>query len=83
MWCKQLYIWNIRNLGSGNNWATGHKEYGTKYKDDLVEVIRRAAEQCDCLQCFFIIHSMGGGTGSGLGTYVLKLLADEYPDVYR
>jgi len=26
---------------------------------------------------------MGGGTGSGLGTYVLKLLKDEYPDVYR
>ena len=26
---------------------------------------------------------MGGGTGSGLGTYVLTLLADEYPDVFR
>jgi len=25
----------------------------------------------------------GGGTGSGLGTYVLSLLADEYPEVYR
>ena len=23
------------------------------------------------------------GTGSGLGTYVLNLLHDEYPDVYR
>ena len=59
------------------------KEYGMKYRDELTEVVRRAAEQCDCLQCFFIIHSMGGGTGSGLGTFVLSLLADEYPDVYR
>lgn len=34
-------------------------------------------------QSFFLLHSLGGGTGSGLGTYVLSLLADHYPDVYR
>ncbi|XP_061166870.1 tubulin epsilon chain-like [Saccostrea echinata] len=69
--------------GSGNNWAVGHKMYGTMYKEKLSEVIRRAAEFCDCLQCFFVLHSMGGGTGSGVGTFILNLLADEYPDVYR
>jgi tubulin epsilon len=26
---------------------------------------------------------LGGGTGSGLGSYMLGALADEYPDVYR
>ena len=26
---------------------------------------------------------MGGGTGSGLGTYTLELLADEYPRAAR
>lgn len=26
-----------------------------------MEKLRKAAEHCDCLQCFFIIHSMGGG----------------------
>lgn len=41
--------------------ATGYKMYGTQYKDQLSEVIRRAAELCDCLQCFFVLHSMGGG----------------------
>ena len=30
-----------------------------------------------------LIHSLGGGTGSGLGTFLLHLLADEFPDVYR
>ncbi|KAL3889878.1 hypothetical protein ACJMK2_002200 [Sinanodonta woodiana] len=69
--------------GSGNNWAVGNKMYGVQYHDQLSEVVRRSAEFCDCLQCFFILHSMGGGTGSGLGTYVLNLLEDEYPDVYR
>lgn len=69
--------------GAGNNWAVGHMDYGKKYKEIISEVIRKTAEQCDCLQCFFCIHSMGGGTGSGLGTFVLKLLEEEYPDVFR
>lgn len=28
-------------------------------------------------------HSLGGGTGSGVGTYVLGLLEDLYPGIYR
>ncbi|XP_047674061.1 tubulin epsilon chain isoform X3 [Tachysurus fulvidraco] len=71
------------SYGSGNNWAVGHHTYGTLYREQIVDQIRRAAEHCDCLQCFFLIHSMGGGTGSGLGTCVLKLLEDEFPDVCR
>ena len=35
--------------------------YGQQYREQISEVIRRAAELCDCLQCFFVIHSMGGG----------------------
>ena len=69
--------------GSGNNWAVGYGRYGALYREEISENIRRAAELCDCLQSFLVLHSMGGGTGSGLGTYVLELLADEYPDVYR
>lgn len=38
---------------------------------------------CDSLQSFFLMHSLGGGTGSGLGTYLLTLLEDEYPNVFR
>lgn len=69
--------------GSGNNWAVGNKEYGNLYKDQIIEQVRKAAEACDCLQCFFVLHSMGGGTGSGLGTAILALLKDEFPEVYR
>lgn len=35
--------------------------YGQQYREQISEVIRHAAELCDCLQCFFLIHSMGGG----------------------
>jgi hypothetical protein len=41
--------------------AVGHKMYGVQYREKLSDIIRRAAEFCDCLQCFFILHSMGGG----------------------
>ncbi|KAJ4461873.1 putative Tubulin epsilon chain [Paratrimastix pyriformis] len=69
--------------GSGNNWARGFHHYGTKYHDDILDKVRRSAEQCDSLQSFFLLHSLGGGTGSGLGTYTIQLLADEFPTVYR
>ena len=36
--------------------------YGQQYREQISEVIRHAAELCDCLQCFFLIHSMGGGS---------------------
>jgi tubulin epsilon len=45
--------------------------------------MRVAAEKCESLQSFFVMHSMGGGTGSGLGTYILSLLEDAYPSVFR
>ncbi|CAM9181437.1 unnamed protein product [Choristocarpus tenellus] len=69
--------------GAGNNWAHGNSLYGPKYAEELLEAVRRNAEDCDSLQSFFFLHSMGGGTGSGLGTYLLDLLENHYPDVYR
>ena len=41
--------------------AVGHKTYGDQYYEQMRDMIRKAAEQCDCLQSFFIIHSLGGG----------------------
>ena len=38
---------------------------------------------CDSLQGFFFLHSLGGGTGSGLGSYILQDLKDIYPTVFR
>ncbi|CAN8003466.1 unnamed protein product [Ixodes pacificus] len=68
--------------GSGNNWAVGFHEYGSKYGSEIMERVRREAELCDCLQGFFLLHSLGGGTGSGLGTAVLEMLSEEFPGVF-
>jgi tubulin epsilon len=31
-------------------------------------------ELCDSLQSFVMLHSLGGGTGSGVGSYIVELL---------
>jgi tubulin epsilon len=69
--------------GAGNNWAVGYNEYGPKHHEALLDEFHSAAEKCDSLQSFFMMHSLGGGTGSGLGSYVLEMLADHFPSVYR
>eukprot|EP00040_Diaphanoeca_grandis_P043976 m.10911 g.10911 ORF g.10911 m.10911 type:complete len:465 (-) comp8553_c0_seq1:56-1450(-) len=69
--------------GSGNNWAVGHYRYGLEYQEEIADKIRISAEDCDCLQSYMVLHSMGGGTGSGLGTSILANLHDDYPKVYR
>ena len=43
-------------------------------------MIRKEAEAVDCLQGFQLTHSLGGGTGSGMGTLLLKRVREEYPD---
>lgn len=42
--------------------------------------MRKEAEQCDCPQGSHIIHTLGGGTGSGLGSLIQMKLHDSYPD---
>ena len=66
--------------GAGNNWAKGHYTEGAELIDEVVDVIRKEAEACDCPQGFQSTHSLGGGTGSGLGTLLLMKIRDNYPD---
>ncbi|XP_037932691.1 tubulin beta-2 chain-like [Teleopsis dalmanni] len=66
--------------GAGNNWAKGFYTEGAEFIDSVLDVVRKEAEGCDCLQGFQIVHSLGGGTGSGLGTLVLSKLNEEFPD---
>eukprot|EP01127_Copromyxa_protea_P023300 TRINITY_DN8691_c0_g1_i2.p1 TRINITY_DN8691_c0_g1~~TRINITY_DN8691_c0_g1_i2.p1 ORF type:complete len:379 (+),score=59.41 TRINITY_DN8691_c0_g1_i2:304-1440(+) len=65
---------------TGNNFAKGHYTEGSEIVETVLEQIRRDAEQADCLQGFQIVHSLGGGTGSGLGTLILSKICEEYPD---
>jgi tubulin beta len=66
--------------GAGNNWAKGFYTEGQELAESILDVVRKEAESCDSLQGFQLVHSLGGGTGSGLGTLLLNKLREEYPD---
>ncbi|GMH48120.1 hypothetical protein TrLO_g14261 [Triparma laevis f. longispina] len=66
--------------GAGNNWAKGHYTEGAELIDSVMDVVRKEAESCDVLQGFQITHSMGGGTGAGMGTLLVSKIREEYPD---
>eukprot|EP00172_Hildenbrandia_rubra_P001459 Plantae.Rhodophyta-Hildenbrandia_rubra.ctg2004.p1 GENE.Plantae.Rhodophyta-Hildenbrandia_rubra.ctg2004~~Plantae.Rhodophyta-Hildenbrandia_rubra.ctg2004.p1 ORF type:complete len:453 (+),score=83.85 Plantae.Rhodophyta-Hildenbrandia_rubra.ctg2004:27-1385(+) len=65
---------------AANNWAKGHYTEGAELVDEVMDVVRREAESCDVLQGFQFMHSLGGGTGSGLGTLLQQKIREEYPD---
>uniref|UniRef100_A0A672TSJ9 Tubulin beta chain n=1 Tax=Strigops habroptila TaxID=2489341 RepID=A0A672TSJ9_STRHB len=66
--------------GAGNNWAKGHYTEGAELVDSVLDVVRKESESCDCLQGFQLTHSLGGGTGSGMGTLLISKIREEYPD---
>ncbi|KAK9471867.1 Tubulin/FtsZ, GTPase domain-containing protein [Dipodascopsis tothii] len=66
--------------GAGNSWAKGFYTEGAELMESIMDVVRREAEQADSLQGFQLTHSLGGGTGSGLGTLLLSRIREEFPD---
>ncbi|PVF96216.1 tubulin-domain-containing protein [Serendipita vermifera] len=72
--------WVHADSGAANNWGKGHYTEGAELVESLLELVRKQSEKCDALQGFQLIHSLGGGTGSGLGTLLLSKLREEEPD---
>ncbi|XP_077108930.1 tubulin beta-1 chain isoform X1 [Ranitomeya variabilis] len=68
------------NSGAGNNWAKGHYTEGAELIESVMDIARKESESCDCLQGFQLVHSLGGGTGSGMGTLLINKVREEYPD---
>ncbi|KAL1949689.1 hypothetical protein VTO73DRAFT_8570 [Trametes versicolor] len=60
------------NTGAGNNWAKGFYTEGAELMDNILEIVRRQTEATDALQGFQVLHSLGGGTGAGLGSLMLS-----------
>ncbi|XP_036116891.1 tubulin beta-2A chain-like [Molossus molossus] len=65
--------------GAGNIWAKGYYTEGAELVDSVMDVVRKESESCDCLQGFQLTHSLGGGTGSGMGTLLTSKIREEYP----
>eukprot|EP01100_Stratorugosa_tubuloviscum_P001254 TRINITY_DN1278_c1_g2_i1.p1 TRINITY_DN1278_c1_g2~~TRINITY_DN1278_c1_g2_i1.p1 ORF type:complete len:491 (-),score=221.22 TRINITY_DN1278_c1_g2_i1:1431-2903(-) len=67
-----------RDGGAGNNWAIGYSQ-AEKLAEEIFEMIDREADGSDSLEGFTLCHSISGGTGSGMGSYILERLGDHYP----
>jgi len=64
--------------GAGNNWASGYRQ-GEEHSEVVLDMIDREADNSDSLEGFTVCHSIAGGTGSGMGSYLLEKLNDCFP----
>lgn len=70
----------IRKIpGAANNWARGYNVEGERIIDQIMNVVDSAVEKTKALQGFLLTHSIGGGSGSGLGSLILERLRQAYP----
>lgn len=67
-------------FSAGSNWAKGYYTDGAELIDRVLDAVRREAEECDNLSGFQMTHSLGGGTGAGMGSLLLSKLREEFPD---
>ncbi|KAL1969465.1 hypothetical protein VTN77DRAFT_8903 [Rasamsonia byssochlamydoides] len=67
-----------QGIGAGNNWAAGYAA-GDIVQEEVFDMIDREADGSDSLEGFMLLHSIAGGTGSGLGSYILERMNDRFP----
>jgi len=63
---------------AANNYARGHYTIGKEIVDLCLDRVRKLADNCSGLQGFLFFNSVGGGTGSGLGSLLLERLSVDY-----
>ncbi|PFX20388.1 Tubulin alpha-1D chain [Stylophora pistillata] len=63
---------------AANNYARGHYTVGKSIIDQVLDKIRKLADQCTGLQGLLIFHSFGGGTGSGFTSLLMERLSVDY-----
>merc|ERR1711953_130530 len=63
---------------AANNFARGHYTTGKEIMDVINDRLRKLVDNSENVQGFIMTHSVGGGTGSGLGMLILERLAVDY-----
>jgi len=63
---------------AANNFARGHYTVGKEMIGKVNDRLRKLFDACDYVQGFMVHHSVGGGTGSGLGALMLEHIGAEY-----
>jgi len=63
---------------AANNFARGHYTVGKELMDVVNDRVRKLVDNCENVQGFIVNHSVGGGTGSGMGMLILERIAVDY-----
>lgn len=64
---------------AANNFVRGYLSTSRILVESVQDKVRRMIEDTDHFQGFFLTHSFGGGTGSGLTAHLMDYLVEEYP----
>lgn len=70
-----------REEGSANNWAFGYFKQGRSRCAAILDSVRREVEHADAIGAFHVVHSVAGGTGSGVGCLISDTLREAYPHI--
>merc|ERR1719266_728811 len=71
------YLVNAKE-DAANNFARGHYTVGKEMMDIVSDRIRKLVDNSENVQGFIVNHTVGGGTGSGMGMLILERLAVDY-----
>lgn len=74
---QQSFFYSPSGGGAGNNWASGYMQAQT-YKEDILDMMDHEVEGSDSLAGFILCHSIAGGTGSGMGSFLLEILDEHF-----
>jgi len=65
---------------AANNYAAGYYGVGKKLVPGIMDQLARLAEDCNSLQGIILFRSIGGGTGSGMGSRIIETIKNTYPN---
>ncbi len=65
------------STGRGNNWSYGYHD--SRHMEEIMETFRKRMEASFFHQGIMMVHSIAGGTGSGLGSRIAQSIKEEYP----
>ena len=70
-----------RTEGAGGNFAVGHLGEGRELLPQVMERINYEIDRCDNVGGIIILHSTGGGTGSGLTALIVQAIKEARPEI--
>lgn len=78
---KETFVFT-KQEGSGNNWAFGFNIHGPSCRKAILSIFSKLSDKISNLTNVILVQSIAGGTGSGLGSFFLSDLSNEFSDLF-